>query len=652
MKKLKVLIVEDSEDDALMLLRHLKRNDYEVDYQRVQDAEAMRKAIGENDWEIVLSDYSMPGFDGLIAISILKEMQIDIPFIMISGTIGEETAVKAMIAGADDYFIKGSLSRLIPAIERTLKEAENRRARRKAEDDLKENKKRLQLALNAVQMGVWEWNLQNDEVYWSPECFEIIDAESFDGKLNNFLDLVHPEDALRVMNALTKAIETNTIYRSEFRVIKNDGEIIWVANYGLTEYDAEGKPLRIIGTVQNITESKNAELNLQKSEEKLRQAQKLESVGRLAGGIAHDFNNMLTVIKGYSDLSLRMLPRENPVRCYVEEIKKAGERSSSLTYQLLAFSRTQILQPEVLNINQIIAETIKMLKYMIGEDIRIILQLDAEIAYIKADHGQISQVLMNLLVNARDAMPEGGEITIKTEIVSREETDFSQNSPQKAEKFVKLKVQDTGTGMDSTTLKNVFEPFYTTKEIGKGTGLGLSTVYGIIEQSGGQITVKSELGIGTAFEIYLPQVSKEENFEIENESIRDLPQGRETILIVEDEELVRNLTRDALLSNGYQVIEAQNGAEAVKLFEKNSAKIDLLMTDVVMPEMSGYELFRKLSNTSAELPKFLFTSGYLEDERVKNTGFDISRNFIQKPFQLNELILKIQEILTANQNNQ
>lgn len=434
----------------------------------------------------------------------------------------------------------------------------------------------------------------------------------------------------------------------EALIKRKDGSVFPVQMDIVSVRGESGDIIYRVATMQDISARKDAEENLRKSEEKLRQSQKMEAVGRLAGGIAHDFNNMLTVIKGYSDLSLRSLTKDDPIYRYVEEVKKAGDRSSLLTSQLLAFSRTQILQPEILNINQVIAETIKMLKYLIGEDINLVLHLEPEIGYIKADLGQISQVFINLLVNASDAMPNGGEITIKTREVLLQKEKLPQNLSGQEEKFICFEVCDTGTGMDEETLQNIFEPFFTTKVIGKGTGLGLSTVYGIIEQSGGFIDVKSNPGKGTVFEIYLPQFFEAYSAKDQSASFISLPGGKERILIVEDEELVRNLTAEALKVSGYEAVQARRASEAILLLERENYMFDLIITDIVMPEMSGYELFKEVSGKTSKLPKFLFTSGYLEDERIKNMSFDISEYFIQKPFQINELIIKIQEILAEN----
>lgn len=456
-------------------------------------------------------------------------------------------------------------------------------------------------------------------------------------------DICSPKDLENIKGLVEKNDDGRTIYGA-WKHKKKDGTEIFVETTS-HKLQIAGDRSRIV-LINDVTEKMKAEEDLRKSEAKFLQSQKMEAVGRLAGGIAHDFNNMLTVIKGYSDLILRLVPKENPLHKYVSEIKEAGERSTSLTSQLLAFSRTQVLRPEILNLNKFISKTITMLKMIIGEDIQIDLELDSVIGNVKADPGQLTQVLMNLLVNARDAMPNGGKITIRTDQVFIGKDDCLPELDKKAGNFIRVEVRDTGIGMDKKTLQHIFDPFFTTKEIGKGTGLGLSTVYGIIKQSGGCISVKSKFKKGTSFEIYLPFVTEQISNNEGNESPHLLPVGKGKILIVEDEKILRRLTRSALEESGYQVLEAKNGSEAIKLFKKENPKIDLVMTDVVMPGMSGFELYKNLTQFIPNLPKFLFTSGYLEDERINNVSFDISQNFIAKPFRLDALIQKIQEILS------
>jgi PAS domain S-box-containing protein len=383
--------------------------------------------------------------------------------------------------------------------------------------------------------------------------------------------------------------------------------------------------------------------------EQLRQAQRLESVGRLAGGIAHDFNNMLTAIKGYSDLTLRRLPEGDPLRGNVEEIKKAGERSAELTQQLLAFSRRQVMRPKVIDLNNIVSETSTMLDRLIGEDIELGLALADDLGSVQADPGQISQVIINLAVNSRDAMPEGGKITIETANKEIDGPSAGHDIDMKPGRYVMLAISDTGIGMDDEVQKHIFEPFFTTKPTGKGTGLGLATVYGIVKQSGGYIWAYSEVGHGTAVKVYLPRIDAEVDEIVPGVTFAADLKGNETILLVEDEDLVRRMSKQILETCGYKVIEATDGTEALAMCMRPEHEFDLLVTDVVMPKMSGRQLVQNLETVRPDL-RVLFMSGYTDDSIVRHGVIESGENFIQKPFTFNALAGKVREMLDLSKN--
>jgi two-component system, cell cycle sensor histidine kinase and response regulator CckA len=383
-------------------------------------------------------------------------------------------------------------------------------------------------------------------------------------------------------------------------------------------------------------------------EEQFRQSQKLEAVGQLAGGIAHDFNNLLTVITGYGDLILNRLSGHDPLRPKVEEIRKAAERATSLTSQLLAFSRKQTLQPVVLDLNSLVTDVSKMLRRLIGEDIEFITLLRPEAGRVNADPGQLEQVLMNLVVNARDAMPQGGKIIIETAKVESDRAYADLHVGVQPGKYVMLAVSDTGTGMDEETQAHIFEPFFTTKEVGKGTGLGLSTVYGIVKQSEGHIWVDSELGKGTTFKIYLPLVEEEGDGHKRAAEPAALPRGTETLLLVEDEAMVRALTCTILEEYGYRVLEAANGEEALRICEQHCVDIQLMLTDVVMPLMSGRELANRVKTICPHLC-VLYMSGYTDDVIVHHGVLDPGTSFLEKPFTPEALARKVREVLDQYQ---
>ena len=512
---IRILHLEDNPTDSELIQSLLEADGIAGELVRVETREHFLAGLERGGWHLILSDNSLPSFDGLAALALAREKCPDVPFIFFSGTLGEDVAIEALKLGATDYILKQRMARFIPAIRRALRETEMRVER--------------------------------------------------------------------------KALEVQ-----------------------------------------------------------LYQAQKMEAVGQLAGGIAHDFNNLLTVINGYCQILLTAADPGDPKREELEQIKMAGERATNLTRQLLAFSRRQILQLRVVDLNAIVTNLDNMLQRMIGEDIELKTVFNPSLGRVKADQGQIEQVLMNLAVNARDAMPQGGKLTIETTNVELGESYTQRHITMTPGRYVLLAVSDTGCGMDEDIQKHMFEPFFTTKEKGKGTGLGLSTVYGIVKQSGGYVWVYSEPGQGTTFKIYLPRV--EERVETV-EPVRlpvEMLRGTETILLVEDDAGVRALARGVLKSGGYTLLEASNGAEALRVAGQHNDTIHLLVSDVVMPGMSGRQLEECLSAIHPNV-KTLYMSGYADNAIVHHGILEPGLAFLQKPFTPDALLRKVREALGSEQ---
>jgi PAS domain S-box-containing protein len=417
---------------------------------------------------------------------------------------------------------------------------------------------------------------------------------------------------------------------------RKDGKAItvWLSGQVIRGERGEVEGFEMIA--ENLTERRALE-------EQLRQSQKMDAIGKLAGGVAHDFNNLLTVINGYADLLTGMLIEGDPRRQHAEEIKKAGLRATSLTTQLLAFSRKQMLQPVTLDLNTVIADSLKMLRRLIGENIEVAVSLDTDAGWIKADPTQIEQVIVNLAVNARDAMADGGKLIIKTSNVELDESSVHWNIDAPSGSYVMFAMSDTGTGMDEETMRSIFEPFFTTKERGKGTGLGLSTVYGIVKQSGGHITVYSEKGVGTTFKIYLPRVDERAEAKREGEE-EEMPRGMETILVAEDEQMVRELICRVLRRCGYTAIEAATGDEALAFCHDYEGQIHLLITDVVMPQMNGPALAERVKAFRPRM-KRLFISGYTDNALIQTAMLEGAAEFLQKPFSPLSLARKVREVI-------
>ena len=511
---------------------------------------------------------------------------------------------------------------------------------------------RLNTIIANIPGIVWEARLESGEsgrdVNFVSDYVEKMigyTVEEWLSKPKFWMEIIHPEDRANAELEIASFIGNRGTGVQQYRWIAKDERVVWVETQMVLINDEGGKPFSLRGISIDVSERKLIEEALQKSEEQLRQSQKLESVGRLAGGIAHDFNNMLTAINGYSDLILREIGDDDSLRKKVLEIKKAGERSAALTHQLLAFSRRQVLQPKLIDLNRVIADMNQLLLRLIGEDIQLNIALDFQPSSVEADPGQLSQVIMNLVVNARDAMPHGGELTVKTERVQFENEPVAQFSLRKRKgTFVMLSVIDNGIGIEDKIFEQIFEPFFTTKQVGVGTGLGLSTVYGIVKQSGGFIWVNSAVGKGAEFKVYMPFVEEKSREKKEKKRTEQFPYGTETILLVEDEDMVRDLTRRILELCGYTVIEARNGIEALKICEETDCHIDLLMTDVVMPQMNGRELSEKMNEIRPQI-RTLFTSGYMNDRVMRHGVSEDEVNFIQKPFAPDVLARKVRELL-------
>jgi two-component system, cell cycle sensor histidine kinase and response regulator CckA len=494
-----VLMVEDSEDDAILIARELKRGGYEPVTKRVDSEEAMRTALDQDKWDLIICDHSMPYFSGNDALKLLRETGSEAPFIFVSGTIGEDTAIEALKQGAQDYLMKGNLKRLIPAVRRELLEVEHSRQRRHMEKEIQ-------------------------------------------------------------------------------------------------------------------------------------QLQKFEAIGRLAGGVAHDFNNLLGVITACTELLRSHVDFESGE--YVDNIREAAKRGASLTRQLLAFGRQQHaqVQNQVLDLNERLKDVMKLLRPLMGDDVEIALLSQSAAAAVEIDPGQLDQIVVNLAVNARDAMPRGGKLIVETSTVEFDDGFANGHLPLTAGRYIVLGVSDNGIGMSEATRSRIFEPFFTTKEIGKGTGLGLATVYGIVKQSGGHIWVESELEHGTTFKIYLPCADPKSRNTSHDGQADALPARRSgtTILLTEDEPIMRRMMRKMLEDHGYCVIEASDGKAALEAIENNPTRVDITLTDVVMKGMTGPELALRLIDKHPGM-KVVYMSGYA-GELMENRGPDIGIRLLEKPF--------------------
>lgn len=633
---LRVLMVEDSPDDGALITRELRRGGYEPVSERVETAEEMHAALDQATWDLVLSDYTMPRFSALHALEVLQTQNIDIPFIIVSGTIGEETAVDAMKAGAQDFIDKGKLTRLVPALQRELREAQIRRQRRLGEAE----NARLALVVNSSDDAIFSISGDGALTTWNPGAERMYGYTAAEILGRNFSMLLPEERRGDLLSARERLDRGETLVHYQQDNQRKDGTRISVSLKLSPILDAAGAVVGVSAIARDVTEYRRLE-------GQFRQAQKMEAVGRLAGGVAHDFNNLLTVINGYSAMLLGNLDSADPARECLEEIKKAGTEAAALTRELLAFSRQQVLDSRTLDLNAIVSDSEKMLRRLIGEDIDLAIMPAAGLAKTKADAAQIKQIIVNLAVNARDAMPHGGKLTIETSNVELDSGYMQKDPTFVPGRYVMLAVSDTGIGMDAETQTHIFEPFFTTKEEGKGTGLGLAMVYGTVKQSGGFIRVYSELGQGATFKIYLPQFEGVEPAHPPAELEQHLARGTETVLLLEDDKAVREFTAKALRSLGYSVLDATSAQEALQIGKQYQGHIDVLVTDIILPAMSGRIVAQQLTRLRPKL-SVLYTSGYTDGAITRHALLHEGAVFLQKPFTPADLSRKIREALNTN----
>jgi PAS domain S-box-containing protein len=622
---LNVLIVDDSEDDAVLLLRELVRGGYEPRHRRVDNAGALNRALDDEKWDIVLGDFTMPSFSGHQALSLVRGRGLDVPFIFVSGTMGEEAAVAAMKAGAQDYVIKGNLGRLVPAIERELRDAGVRREAARAEQTLRKLFHAVDNSANFVLItdasGVIE--------YVNPRLLQVTgySADQVIGQKPSIWksDMTDQQDYAR----LWQTILAGNDWQGELVNRCSDGRLITVSAVISPIKDANGRVSHFIGIQEDITHRKDLE-------RQLRQAQKMESVGQLTGGVAHDFNNLLAIIIGNLDLLGDELEGRSTARQLANDALQAGLRGAELTHRLLAFARHQPLNPRPFALNELVTGITDLLRRTLGGQYDIEMALADDLWPGLADPSQVESALTNLAINARDAMPGGGRLTIETANRRLDESYAAENVDLAPGDYVMLAVSDTGTGIPPAILDRVLEPFFTTKDEGKGTGLGLSMIYGFAKQSRGHLKIYSEVGHGTTVRLYLPRAASDA-IEAE-EALAEIAEGEPadaTILLVEDNAEVRRTAVRQLLEFGYHVIEAEDALTALEALRDQ--RIDLLFTDVVMPGgMTGIDLAREARKLEPDL-KILVTTGFAEASLHIDDEAGAGVVFLSKPYRMADL---------------
>jgi len=636
-KRLNVLTVEDSEDDALLLAREFKKGGLDAEFTRVDTPEALRSALGEKLWDIVFCDYSMPHFSGMAALKLIREIALDVPVIFVSGTMGEDVAVEAMHAGANDYLMKDNLKRLVSAVERELRNAIMRAERKRAE----ESHARLATAVEQATETILITDLQGTIQYVNPAFEKISGYTRAEALGQNPRILKSGKQDAEFYRQMWDVLKRGEVWHGHFSNKRKDGTLYEEETVISPIRDTEGAVVNYVAIKRNVTH----EVQL---EAQFRQSQKMEAIGTLAGGVAHDFNNILAIIQMQADL-LKSGDSLSPEQVKIaDDISDTVDRAAALTRQLLLFSRKQTLRPRDLDLSQSITNMTKMLRRTLGENIEVQLNLAAQLMFVHADPAMLDQVLLNLAVNAHAAMPQGGQLVITTAGVEFDEFAASQSAPARPGSFVCLSVADTGCGIPPEILPRIFDPFFTTKDVGKGTGLGLATVFGIVQQHQGWINVYSEVGRGTTFKVYLPRLSGATVIQKTQPMPVAVSTGHETILLVEDESALRDVVQKTIAQLGYRVLKASTGVKALEVWKEHREEIHLLLTDLMMPDgMTGNNLAQRLIRENPRL-KVVYMSGYSAEIAGKDLPLVEGVNFLTKPFATEKLAKIVRHCLDKN----
>jgi two-component system, cell cycle sensor histidine kinase and response regulator CckA len=635
MEQVRVLMVEDNDNDAVLIRRELGRLTPPPEILHLRTQPAFVAALDGFAPHVILCDHNIPGFSGWEALELAQRARPDVPFILVTGSLNEETAVRYLKGGAADYILKDRLVRLGPALLESLERTRQREALRRHERLLRQI-----IDANPSLIFVKDWdsrfvlvNQATAEIYGTT-------VESLVGKTDADFNPNAEEVAHFLQDDRSVMSSGHPKFIGEERVTNpTTKETRWFQTIKVPLRMPDVETSTLLGVATEITERKRLE-------EQLLQSQKMEAVGQLAGGVAHDFNNILTAIVGYTDLLAAELGSNAQQLEDLEEIRKAARRAAALTRQLLAFSRKQVLEPRIIDVNDVVLNLDKMLRSLISENIELKTDLAENLAAARADPNQIEQVVMNLAINARDAMPDGGTVTIETRNATLDDAYAAQHVSVIPGEYVMLAVSDTGCGMDEKTKSRIFEPFFTTKPPGRGTGLGLSTVYGIVKQTGGNIWLYSEPGKGTTFKIYLPAIAALPEDIGKVAPAETVLRGGGTVLVVEDDEQLRRLTHRALASQGYTVLEADRGSTALDIARRHKGEIDLLLTDVIMPDTNG----RKLAETiRAARPgiRVLYMSGYPDGAIASHGMLEAGVEYLAKPFTTEAVTRRVREVLAA-----